>query len=67
MITERDVEAIDEQKKAAHRIDVDSCQTKGCENEPIVDDYGVIVCEAHLTPEIEAYLRRQQNRDAARW
>lgn len=44
----------------------DPCQVPGCDAEPIVDDYGVIVCAAHLTPEIEAYLRRQHNRDAAR-
>ncbi len=42
------------------------CQETGCEEEVFVDDFGVTVCQKHLTPEIETYLARQQRREDAR-
>lgn len=64
------ISGFDDTKEAQHTPtaeSVDTCQTPDCENDVFVDDYGVAVCESCLTPEIEAYLRRQAANDAGRW
>lgn len=46
--------------------DQEVCDVKGCAEEVFVDDYGVCVCEKHLTPEIKIYLDRQARREEER-
>ena len=55
-----------EHRNCTLTFDEDECTVAGCHNEVFVDDYGVTVCKEHLTPEIEAYLRRQERIEAGR-
>lgn len=66
MMNEQDIENIDAQKRSAHRIDYeDSCEVSGCENEVILDDYGMVLCAEHCKlPEYREAMNRLAEKEA---